>query len=111
MAGANLGDGEDWLIRDIGYGTLTERQCPRPLLGDGGLAVAYEAHHENANLLVATDGLLKYAIPTTICRLALWPNLQDAVRALVDSVRLRSGGLQDDIGVALCRPATGAPPG
>ncbi|HOW72416.1 MAG TPA: hypothetical protein PKY77_17595 [Phycisphaerae bacterium] len=108
---ASVGDAGVWLIRDSGYGTLTERQYRRPLLGNGGLPVPFEARHENAILRVAADGLLKYAIPTTIRRLALWPNPQDAVRALADSVRLRSGGLQGDIGVAPCRPATGAPPG
>ena len=104
VLGASVGDSGAWLIRADGHTQLTECQRRKPLLGDGGLPVPFAARHGGATLLVATDGLLKYATPSVVCRIALGLSLQDSVRALADSVRLRSGGLQDDIGVALCRP-------
>jgi serine/threonine protein phosphatase PrpC len=56
-----------------------------------------------ATLLVASDGLFKYAAHREIARLARAADLEVAARALIDLVRLPAGGLQDDVSVVLCR--------
>ncbi len=53
--------------------------------------------------LVASDGLLRYAKRSDIARVANGPDLAVAARALVDLVRLPTGGLQDDVSIVLCR--------
>ena len=57
-------------------------------------------------MLVATDGLVKYAPAARICAAARDKSLHAAAGKLVDLVRLKSGALPDDVGVALCRRAT-----
>ena len=56
-------------------------------------------------MLVASDGLIKYASQTSIARIASGVDLVFAARSLVDLVRLRSGALQDDVSIVLCREA------
>lgn len=56
-------------------------------------------------LLLATDGLLKYASAKSICDTARGPDLDAVPCRLVELVRLRSGGLQDDVGIIACRSA------
>jgi hypothetical protein len=53
-------------------------------------------------LLVASDGLLKYAPQAELAKRALDGRVEDAVAALVDAVRLRTGALHDDVAVVLC---------
>jgi hypothetical protein len=52
-------------------------------------------------LLVASDGLFKYARRSEIQRRAVHPWLEDGVSSLLDCVRLRSGGFQDDVAIVL----------
>jgi hypothetical protein len=55
-------------------------------------------------LLVATDGLLKYSWPQKICETVRATHDVDALpKALIDLVRMPSGGLQDDVAVAVAR--------
>lgn len=54
-------------------------------------------------LLVASDGLLRYARRSDVARIASETDLAIAAHALVDLVRLPSGGLQDDVSIVLCR--------
>ena len=83
---------------------MTENQHRKPLVGSGvASAVGFEANHECSLLLVATDGLLKYASEGVLLGRARLPDLDHAVAGLVDAVRLKSGNLQDDVGVVLVR--------
>ena len=76
----------------------------KPLLGSGeAVPVAFEAVLGDATLLLATDGLLKYAHRDRITALARGPDLEVAVHALTNLPRLRSGALPDDVAVILCR--------
>lgn len=62
-------------------------------------ATAMERMH-----LIASDGLLKFAAPATICGIVRSAtDLAAAGRALIDSVRLRTGDLQDDTSLILLR--------
>ncbi|WP_437286633.1 hypothetical protein [Sorangium sp. So ce406] len=56
---------------------------------------------QEGRLLVATDGLLKYASRATISALARTGDVQTAVEALMQAVTLPSGNLQDDVAVVL----------
>ena len=102
--GASVGDCEAWLITENSIEELTASQVRKPLLGSGeAVPVAFDAVLGAATLLLATDGLLKYARRDRIAAVALGPDLQMAAHALADLPRLRSGALPDDVGLTLCR--------
>jgi hypothetical protein len=56
-------------------------------------------------LVVATDGLFKYAAPEVIARIVRGHAIGAAAEDLVALVRLRSGKLVDDVAVVLVRQA------
>jgi hypothetical protein len=86
VRGASVGDSGAW-----------------PLLGSGEAhPVEFEAELRGT-LLLASDGLFKYAGRADIARIGTGPDLKVAAAELIASVRLRSGGLQDDVAVVLCR--------
>lgn len=105
ISGASVGDSAAWLIAGADVLDLTEGQRRKPLVGGGCLPfrVKHMAYSGNT-LLVASDGLFRYAKPADVARIANGPDLSAAARALVDLVRLPSGTLQDDVAVVLCRP-------
>ena len=104
ISGASVGDSGAWLITGDSIVELNESQQRKPFLGAGCIPVAFSSPFpEGSTLLVASDGLLRYAKPRDIARVASDPRLDLAVKALLDLVRLRSGDLQDDISVVLCR--------
>jgi PPM family protein phosphatase len=101
IAGASVGDSSAWLISAAGEITdLTARQRRRPLLGSGeALPVQFEAEIGGGRLLLASDGLVKYATAAQISALATQGTVEEAGRALANCVRLPSGALQDDVAV------------
>lgn len=104
IAGASVGDSGCWLLTADGVQNLTERQRRRPLLGSGVAApVPLEESFAAGTLVAASDGLWKYASMDRIAPLATGDGPEIAARKLVDLVRLRSGALQDDVSVILCR--------
>ena len=73
-------------------------QIRKPLLGSGkAVPVAFETVLGDATLLLATDGLLKYARRDRIAAPARSLHLKIAVQGLTDLPRLRSGALPDDV--------------
>lgn len=107
LVGASVGDSAAWLIRPDGCDDLTAAQQYKPLLGRGmAKPVAFERNATNGTLLLASDGLVKYAPRQRICQSVMLPDLNAAADALVNIVRLCSGALQDDVSFILCRPAT-----
>jgi hypothetical protein len=81
---------------------LTQHQFRKPLVGNGeAYPVPFGPVAVEGRLLVASDGLFKFAPRAELARRALEGPLEEAVHGLIDSVRLRSGGLQDDVAVAL----------
>jgi PPM family protein phosphatase len=103
IVGASLGDSCAWLISPAGEMTdLTARQRRRPLLGSGeALPVQFEAELTGGRLLLASDGLVKYATVERICALAIQGTVSEAANAVANSVRLPSGALQDDVAVVV----------
>ena len=102
LVGASVGDSGAWLIRDDGVDDLTQAQQRKPLVGDGCMATPIEAGFAGT-LLVASDGLLRYASRAAIAEIARSGDLAAAARALLQLVRLPTGELQDDVSVVLVR--------
>jgi serine/threonine protein phosphatase PrpC len=100
--GASVGDSGAWIIGPKGIVELTQHQFRKPLVGNGeAYPVPFGPLDVQGRLLVATDGLLKFAPRAVLARRALEGPIEEAIHGLIDSVRLRSGGLQDDVAVAL----------
>ncbi len=111
IVGASVGDSGAWLVTDGGFMDLTRHQRVAPALGSGSAAPApFTCEGPAGTLLVATDGLFNYASAERICAVVRGQDIERAARGLVDLARFRSGDLQDDITVVLCRwhPAAGA---
>ena len=107
IAGASVGDSGCWLLTSQTMYDLTERQQRKPLLGSGSATpTPFETPFTGGTLLVASDGLLKYTSMEKIRPFAIEGPLNDAVSGLVDLVRLRSGALQDEVAIVLCRKET-----
>ncbi len=105
LRGASVGDSGAWLVGD-GIVDLTAGQRLKPLLGAGATPIAFTAPPlADRTLLVASDGLWKYARPVDIAAAARLLDLADAAAALLALVRLPSGGLPDDVAIVLVRGA------
>jgi serine/threonine protein phosphatase PrpC len=105
VSGASVGDSAAWLI-DGEVIDLTEHQRRKPLVGGGCVPVAFRSERPlgTATLLVASDGLFSYAAAADIARVVrAGRDLRETADALVELVRLPSGGLQDDVTIVLCR--------
>lgn len=105
VTGVSVGDSEAWWITADGHFDLTGGQQQKPFLGIGMVnPVPFSLPLPAVGtLLVATDGLFKYAPSERIEDVALLPELNEGARRLADLPRLNSGRLPDDIAIALCR--------
>jgi serine/threonine protein phosphatase PrpC len=104
IAGASVGDSGAWIITAADVIDLTVGQTRKPLVGSGCFPYAIAgAPLGSGTLVVASDGLLRYAKQHDIARIARGPDLAAAARALVELVRLPNGSLQDDVAIVLCR--------
>lgn len=103
VVGASVGDSSAWLISPAGaIADLTANQRRKPLLGVAeALPVVFEAERGGGRLLLGTDGLFKYTAAERIVELAARGSAAEAADALVNCVRLPSGGLQDDVAAVL----------
>jgi PPM family protein phosphatase len=107
IAGASVGDSGAWLLHGDDVLELTDGQTRKPLVGSGCAPFRIPlTRFGGGTLLVASDGLLRYATRHDITRIAAGEDLLAATRALVDRARLPSGALQDDVSVVLCREAS-----
>jgi len=103
FCGASVGDSGAWAITESGIVDLTAGQSRKPLVGSSAARpVAFGPVPARGRLLVATDGILKYARREIIATCALRPNVDDGAAALIDAVRVRNGRLQDDVALILC---------
>jgi serine/threonine protein phosphatase PrpC len=104
IIGASVGDSGVWLIEEGEHANLTRHQRRKPFLGTGmAMPVTFSARVVSGSLLFATDGLLKYTSAEKICEVLKDKDPENIVRRLVELVRLRSGGLPDDVAIVLCR--------
>jgi serine/threonine protein phosphatase PrpC len=106
VQGASVGDSGAWMVHSGSYDELTGEQRRRPLLGQGRATImAFGPVQLMGVLLLATDGLLKYAPEQKIQHLATDANVSVAAARLTDVVRTASGTLHDDVAVIVCRRA------
>lgn len=105
VVGASVGDSGAWIVRDGSVEDLTIGQNRKPLVGSGTcVPVAFSVGPlRGGTLLVASDGLFKYAKRGDIARVVTQSELGSASAGLVELVTLRSGSVPDDVAVILCR--------
>jgi PPM family protein phosphatase len=104
--GASVGDSGAWMLTGKAIVDLTERQHRKPLLGsDEALPMGFGPIELSGQLLIATDGLFKYATESEIAKRAMGVSVNEAVERLIAGVRLRSGALQDDVAIVLIEHA------
>jgi serine/threonine protein phosphatase PrpC len=97
--GASVGDSAAWLLTPSGARELTAAQESKPFLGTGAAMVRAFQCTERGTLVVATDGLWKYADLTKIRGLAAARPAE--AKRFIELVRYPSGALPDDVAVAV----------
>jgi serine/threonine protein phosphatase PrpC len=98
IVGASVGDSVAWIVGSSGLVDLTAQQKRRPLMGSGSaVPTAFGSLAGADAVVVASDGFAKYAARARISAAATNREPVQAVEALVDLARTRSGALQDDL--------------
>jgi serine/threonine protein phosphatase PrpC len=102
--GASVGDSAARLFTKDGAGELTYGQQRKPLLGSGSaFARPFNWPIEEGTVVVASDGLWKYAPVEAIASRARTRDSADLALRLAELARLPSGAFQDDVAVITCR--------
>jgi serine/threonine protein phosphatase PrpC len=110
LMGLSTGDSEAWVVTSTGVDNLTVGQHTRHRLGSSQMTAAtFERSALRGVLVVATDGLFKYAAEGVIARIVRANAIGAAAEGLVELVRLRSGKVADDVAVVLVRQNDAAP--
>ena len=100
IQGASVGDSEAWLQDQDSWMEWTAGQRRKPLLGSASAQpIALDPRPAPGRLLLASDGLMKYAPRKQILQTAAGPVLSEVLDQLVSLVRLPSGGLQADVSI------------
>jgi serine/threonine protein phosphatase PrpC len=97
--GASVGDSGIWVINETGFINLTERQSRKPFIGSGSAwpsPFEYKMTDKDL-LLLATDGLLKYATSERIVAICREYDCSQVPHRLIELVRYQSGALPDDV--------------
>ena len=106
LIGVSTGDSEAWVLRATEVDDLTRGQQTKQRLGSGRVEPAvFERAALSGTLVVATDGLFKYAAPDVIARIVRASAIRIAAEELIGLVRLRSGTLADDVALVLVAAA------
>jgi len=104
IVGASAGDSGAWVIRGADVEDVTHAQHRKPLIGDGAAITALATGPlAGGTLVVASDGLWRFAKAADIVRIVSGPDLESAARELLALVRLPSGQVHDDVSIVLCR--------
>jgi serine/threonine protein phosphatase PrpC len=104
ILGASAGDSEAWVVTATRIDDLTVGQHTRRRLGTGAVVpFTFERTALAGVLLVATDGLLKYASPDVIAKVVREGAMGLAADQLVELVRLPSRSVTEDVAVVLVR--------
>jgi hypothetical protein len=102
VSGASVGDCEAWLFDQGEPIAITADQVRKPLLGSGNACPTRFTGHLTGTLVVATDGLWKYANTKRLAAATRLRPLTSATNAMVNDLRLKSGTLPDDVAVVAC---------
>jgi serine/threonine protein phosphatase PrpC len=102
LIGVSTGDSEAWIVGSTQVDDLTVGQHTKRRLGSGRVEpTMFERPIFSGVLVIATDGLFKYASSDVIARLVRANAIGTAAEQLVELVRLRSGAMADDVAVVL----------
>lgn len=103
--GASVGDSGVWVIGETELTDLTRGQSRKPFIGSGSAWPVPFAKPKVSGeyLLLATDGLLKYAPPERIVAACRGCAAEAAAQRLIELVRYPSGALPDDVTVILAK--------
>jgi serine/threonine protein phosphatase PrpC len=102
LIGISIGDSEAWVVTSNQIDDLTVGQQTRQRLGGGPAALAtFERPFLAGVLVIATDGLFKFAANEVIARIVRVGPIGVAAERLVELVRHPSGVLADDVAVVL----------
>jgi len=101
LTGISVGDSEAWIVDRTSIDDLTRSQ-ERLRLGSGrATPVAFQRRRLDGVLLVATDGLFKFASAGQIAATVRAGDVSRAAERLTALVQLPSGGFQDDVGIVV----------
>jgi PPM family protein phosphatase len=104
LCGASVGDSQAWIVKGVEITNLTARQKHKPLLGSReAVPVGFAQGRLDGVLLVATDGFCNYVKRSEIVKVLPYEDFALLPKRLIDLVRLRSGKLNDDVGLVFCR--------
>ncbi len=104
LLGASVGDSEAWIIDGNKISDLTSRQVRKPMIGSGSACpIPFGPIEFSGSLIMATDGLFKYTSMEKIAQTIATHAIEKCGSGLIDCVRLRSGALQDDVTILLCK--------
>jgi serine/threonine protein phosphatase PrpC len=104
IAGASVGDSGAWALSPSKADDLTASQSRKPFIGSGrAIPVSFSRNEFAGTLLLASDGLLKYASQQRIASVAQATDLNEGIQSLVALVRYPSGALPDDVAILLAR--------
>ena len=102
IRGASVGDSQALVVGADSVIALTERQTRKPLLGSGAAhPVGFSAPFDDGRLLMGTDGLFNYVDERRLANAVRASSVEDAVRALIELVRLSDGSFHDDIALVV----------
>ncbi|HXN30684.1 MAG TPA: hypothetical protein VN894_02440 [Polyangiaceae bacterium] len=102
LFGLSIGDSEAWIVTPGGIDNLTVGQQTRQRLGSGRVEMAtFERPALAGVLVIATDGLFKFASKEVIARIVRASPIETAAERLVELVRHPGGALADDVAVVL----------
>jgi serine/threonine protein phosphatase PrpC len=111
LIGVSTGDSEAWVVTATEIDDLTRAQHTKKRLGSGRVEpTVFERTALSGALVVATDGLFKYAAADVIARMVRASAIRLAADQLVELVRLRSGKLADDVALVLVGRGLASPP-
>jgi serine/threonine protein phosphatase PrpC len=105
LIGVSTGDSEAWVVTSTRTDNLTVGQHTRQRLGSNrATPTAFERPAPTDVLVVASDGLFKFAAIDVIADVVRAQAIGPAAKGLVELVRLRSGKVAEDVAIALVRP-------
>jgi serine/threonine protein phosphatase PrpC len=104
IIGVSAGDSEAWIVTPTAVEDLTVGQQTKQRFGSNrATPTAFERPVLGGVLIIASDGLFKYAAIDVIARIVRNNAIGAAAELLIDLVRLRSGKVADDVSIVLVR--------
>jgi PPM family protein phosphatase len=104
LVGVSVGDSEAWVVTPTAVQDLTIGQQTKQRFGSNrATPTAFQRPALGGVLLIASDGLFKYASIEVIAHIVRSNAMKAAAELLVDLVRLRSGEVADDVSIVLVR--------